>query len=505
MKSMAQIPWWWKTIRERFSPSLIFSILVLLAALSLGVAISLFNPVYGFAVAGALVMVIIMLLRWDELTVVLVIAVHILLDWYLGLRLISVLMGLVLLFACYFGRSANHPWVKPRPIWLWGLFLILTIYPAISGGSLRLYDADTFYPSLVFSAFMMFWLGNIIAKDISALQRVFQLLSVLAVLIAIHTIIEATTGKFLFESARAEAALVQNSNYQIAGTSVSRSGSFFGSPNGNAAFLTTSFFLPLGLFIASKQFWRKIIFLLEALLMLLALIFTYSTGAWIAMFAGMLAFVIFVGRMRYSVLLLVLIAALTVIAFTVFPSQIAVQISHATAQNESSLHLASWQTAIRVIEAFPLFGVGLGGQAYMIFADPYRVPAQIVPLQEPDNSYLQWGAMAGIPVMLIFLLLLGYVFWFSWRNWRAIDTRYRPLLGGGIAALIALSINSLSVDGWTNPGGPASLGWLIAGLVTSPLIARCLHHESESPVDRMTETIPVRAEASRMEKAKLGT
>jgi O-antigen ligase len=512
MKNLARISQWWETTREQFSLMLICSILAILVALFLGVVIDAFNLVYGLAVVGALIFVIVLQLRWYELMVALIITVHILVDWYLNLRLVSVFMGMVLLLACYFGRSADHPWLKPRPIWLWGLFLTLTIYPAIHGGSHDLYDADTYYPSLVFSAFMMFWLGNIIAKDILAVQRVFQLLSVLAFLIAIHTIIEATTGKFLLESARAEATIAQNSNYQLVqnsfqlvGASVSRSGSFVGNPNGNGTFLAFSFFLSLGLFIESKQLLAKMIYLIDMLLILLALMFTYSTGAWIGALAGILAYIFLVGRKRYSVLLLVSIVILAVIVLTVFPSQLALQLSHATANNESSLHLGGWQTAVRVIEAFPLFGVGLGGQAYMLGSNPYRVPAQIAPLLEPDNSYLQWGAMAGIPVMIVFLLLLGFVFWFSWRNWRTLGSRYRPILGGGIVAIIALSVNSLSINGWTDPGVMTSLGWLIAGLIASPLIASRLHQQSTPSVDVMAEVIPAQAETSRMNLAKRGS
>jgi O-antigen ligase len=200
-----------------------------------------------------------------------------------------------------------------------------------------------------------------------------------------------------------------------------------------------------------------------------------------------------------------LIVTLTVIAFTVFPSQVAAQLSHANDQSELSLHTGDWQTAVRVIEAYPLFGVGLGSQAYLVLSNPYRVPAQTVPLAEPDNSYLQWGAMAGIPVMLVFLLLLGFAFWFSWRNWLAIDARYRSLLGGGIVALIAFSINSLSVDGWTSPADLAYLGWLIAGIVASPLIGRCLRQKSALPVNRTAEIVHVQAEISRMNTAKRGS
>ena len=493
-----------------FSFQSIFSILALPAVLFLGVAIGAVGPVYSAVVAGTFIMVIIVLLRLDELTVTLIVAVHILVDSYLALDVyqVAMLMALFLLFVCYFGRSADNPWTLPRSIWLWILFLILNIYPTIIGGAFSLTNAIAFYLNLVLSAFIMFWLGNIIAKDISAVRRVFQLLAIFALFIAIHTIIEATTGKFLFESARAEATIAQSSNYQlvqnglqIVGASVSRSGSFFGHPNGNGTFLAFVFFLPLGLFIESKQLWAKMIYLLETLLILLALLFTYSTGSWIAVVAGTVVFMFLVGRLRNSVLLLLLMAALAVLAFSVFPSQIATELYHANNQSDLSLHVGSWQTAVRVIEAFPLFGIGLGSQAYLVRAEPFRALAQTTPLAEPDNSFLEWGATAGIPVMLVFLLLLGFAFWFSWRNWLAIDTRYRSLLGGGIIALIALSINSMVINGWTGPGGVEYLGFLIAGIVASPLIGHRLPQQNVLVPLAGTRN----GEASRIDRAKRGS
>ena len=160
-----------------------------------------------------------MLLRLDELGLMLIVAVHILIDSYVGLAVyqVALLIGVVLLLVCYLGRSANRPWTGPRWILLWVLFLILTIYPTIEGGAFSLTNAIGYYLELVVSPFIIFWLGNIIAKDISAVRRVFQLLSVMAALFAIHTIIEATIGTFLFETARAQANLAKSSNFPIAG------------------------------------------------------------------------------------------------------------------------------------------------------------------------------------------------------------------------------------------------------------------------------------------------
>jgi len=210
---------------EPLSPVPILSALILPVALLAGVAIGTSNPTYVFAAAGALVLAIMFLLRLDESIVALVIAVHILVDSYLGLAVyqIALLIALALLVVCYFGRSEERPWTGPRMIWLWLVFLALTIIPMYEGGAFSLTNSLGYYLEVILSPFIMFWLGNIIAKDTSAIRRVFQALAFLAAILALHTIIEATTGKFLFESARAQASLLQNSNFQLQ-PGVSRSG-----------------------------------------------------------------------------------------------------------------------------------------------------------------------------------------------------------------------------------------------------------------------------------------
>jgi hypothetical protein len=50
------------------------------------------------------------------------------------------------------------------------------------------------------------------------------------------------------------------------------------------------------------------------------------------------------------------------------------------------------------------------------------------------------------------------------------------LLGGGIAAVLALSINSVSINGWTLPP-LAAPGWLILGAIASPLLRKNGYHE----------------------------
>ena len=327
----------------------------------------------------------------------------------------------------------------------------------------------------------MFWLGKVVAYDSTNLRRLFQVLSILGVLLALHTIIETTTGVFLFASARDQAYVASLSNYQLGvNLAVTRSESFFIDPNWNGTFLAIALFIPLGLFVESPSYFGKVVYFAEILIMAPALLFTYSASAWIAVFGGMLAFIVLIGKSRYRFQISFFLGAAALILFVGFPEQINFLQQHATNPSELELRNAVWQTALKVIEAHPLTGVGLGHQAYLTAAEPLRVPAQTVPLDHPHNSYLEWGAMAGIPVLLVFLALLASAWGEGLRHWKRVDDRTRTLLGAGIAATIALSICSWSNQGWTLPP-LAGVGWLILGAISPPLLAES--QEGQSPRD----------------------
>ena len=76
--------------------------------------------------------------------------------------------------------------------------------------------------------------------------------------------------------------------------------------------------------------------------------------------------------------------------------------------------------------------------------------------------------------MIVSVALLLFALWQALHNWVLADVRTRSLLSGGIAAVVALSVNSVSINGWTLPP-LAALGWMIAGTISSPLISRKLN------------------------------
>jgi len=452
------------------SLSFLFPVIALLIALIIGGVLGGFGTFAIAVIVGTLVMAIIIVLRQDELAVTLIIAVHLYVDWYIGLHLFGPLMALVLLVIYFLVRSPQFPWVDLPGKWLWALFLVLTIYPAIKG-ALWLYDLASYYPSDIFGALLMYWLGIVIARSKASVRKFFIIFAGFGTLLAIHTIIQETTGVILLGTSHYDAILLLTSNYQLDGLNAHRVGAFFIDPNWNGTFFATIFFLPLGLFIESSSLLQKAIFLLEMALILPALLFTYSNGAWIGIMAGILAYIVFVGRARHRILLLFFLLCSTGALLLAFPKQINDQLFHASLPLEVSLRVGAWETAVRVMLAYPVFGLGLGYENYLIRSNPFRVPAEFIPLAHPHNSYLEWGAMAGIPVLCIFLALLILGLWLAIRNWAISDFRVRPLLGGGIASIIALSVNSWSINAWTLPA-LSMIGWLILGVISSPLIRK---------------------------------
>ena len=463
--------WSKEIIKDRFSLSSFFPILAVMVALLLGGVIGLFGTRALLGAVGAMIMAFIFILRQDELAATIIIAVDIYIDLYLDLRIIAVSLATVLLLIFYL-RSPRRPWAEPRALGLWGLLLVLAIYPSIHG-ALGLYDASLYYPNIFFGAFIFFWLGTVLAPDTSRVRRLFKMLTALAALLAIHTIIAARTGVTLFASTSASTHYGNTLyfNYHLGGLQAYRIGGFFVDPNWNGTFFAMTIFLPLGLFAESSLFREKAFYLIEMVLILLALLFTYSAGAWVACIAGLITFVLFVGQTRYRVQIPLFIILIAVAIAILLPTQVKFLLLHASDPQELIVRNGGWATALRVILAFPLTGVGLGMIGYAQRVQPYLAPIDLGDNSHPHDSYLELGAMAGIPLLITFVALVLFALWLAFRNWAWADIKVRSLLAGGIAAVIALSINSISINGWTLPP-LAATGWLILGAISSPLLAK---------------------------------
>jgi len=331
----------------------------------------------------------------------------------------------------------------------------------------------------------MVWMGAIIARSPASIRLFFSMLSVYCTLVAIHTIIQARTGIFLFGSEHLSTYIANEANNHLPGhLDVARVGSFFIDPDWAGTFFAMAIFIPIGLLVESSSPLAKVLYLTEAVLISLALLFTYSAGSWLAASVAAVIFLVLLGGMGYRAQFLICLSAAAIVVLIGFSSHLNLLLQHASDPVELSSRVGAWQTGLRVISAFPLTGIGLGGLAYLVNAAPYMVPEQLILLAHPHNSYLEWAAMAGLPVLFVFVAILVLNMRWALHNWIVADPRSRCLFAAGLAAIIALSFNSFSVNAWTLPPLSA-IGWVILGILSSPLLSKSqVGHTTEGKHDK---------------------
>src|SRR5258708_18211934 len=198
-----------------FVPLITISLAVLL-----GSVLGTLDTSTAALIIGALLLILVLAHQQYELAVGMIVVAHIYIDWFLGREIVGTTVAVGLLFLLFIVRSSHHQWVTPSVLWLWGLFLVITIPPTIQGALGSSYNLAFYYPNTIFGALVMFWLGLLVARDKIHLRTLFQVLAVLGTLLALHTIIQTRTGIVLFDTPRFDAYLAQEANFGLANSNV---------------------------------------------------------------------------------------------------------------------------------------------------------------------------------------------------------------------------------------------------------------------------------------------
>ena len=101
------------TPREWGVSSWSFPLVVVAMTLMVGVMLGVFGTYAWVGLIGAMVLALLIMLRQDELGAMLVIAVHLYVDWYLAFRVVALVMVFVFLLVFFLTRSDQHPWATP--------------------------------------------------------------------------------------------------------------------------------------------------------------------------------------------------------------------------------------------------------------------------------------------------------------------------------------------------------------------------------------------------------
>jgi O-antigen ligase len=189
---------------------------------------------------------------------------------------------------------------------------------------------------------------------------------------------------------------------------VRRARAFYGSPNNLALYMER--LLPLGIALAAWGCtrWRRWLYGLGALPVLVALVLTFSRGAWLlGVPAGLLALAwLRGGRMRTVVLVLLVIALLALIPLARTPRFAGLL---DPTSGTTFLRISLWQASWDMARDHPLLGVGLDN--FLYYYRDYIQPGAEVDryLSHPHNIALDFWLRLGVGglALLVALLLAG--------------------------------------------------------------------------------------------------
>lgn len=206
--------------------------------------------------------------------------------------------------------------------------------------------------------------------------------------------------------------------------------------------------------------WMPSLFILiTAVACSLALIISWSRGAWLGFAAGAGTLVLFWPRKLWQgFAVTAVVGALLLGAWQadLLPASITSRLTSFVADfqlgdvrgvdiNDSNYavleRLAFWQTAVRMAEAEPWLGVGFGN--YTAVYDKYALINWTTPLGHAHNYYLNQLAETGILGLSAYLLLWLLILWHNVQLGRRLPWPERGLALGLLAAWTALTVHQL--------------------------------------------------------------
>lgn len=232
--------------------------------------------------------------------------------------------------------------------------------------------------------------------------------------------------------------------------------SLFGSPNILGSYM--AFISPLALGVALYETRRsaRLFYGAAAVVCAITLVFTYTRGAWLAFFIGMMLFTWLWDKRLTFVLI-----ALAVVSYFVVPpihARIYEFLSPVYwTQTFASGRIARWEHAYDQMRYNPLFGAGLGRYGGAVAAHYFGIIYV-------DNEYAKTLAEIGLVGLLSFFALLFVYLRDVWRVWkRATDPRMKFILTGIFCSLVVLVVHN-SIENIFEVPSMNFLFWFVGSL-----------------------------------------
>lgn len=231
--------------------------------------------------------------------------------------------------------------------------------------------------------------------------------------------------------------------------------SFFTSPNAVGLFLVPIILLSSTLFLDKNTELKKKIFLSMAMVLaVLAVIFSWSQGAWIGLGAGVVASLYFLNKRKVAIVLILL----GLVAGLIFaPLRSAILFQDRASQNRLKLWSYSWTFFTKSPQNF-ILGSGIR-QFYRQVQKPFYNQKEMERLIYPHNFFINFWNEIGLTGMLSMTGIVAVMFYLGWQK-RKTGLVYSA---GILACLVGLLVHGL-VDVPYFKNDLAFLFWIVASL-----------------------------------------
>jgi len=378
-----------------------------------------------------------------------------------GLSISATTLALAGLYASWFIRTlANRtPMVRPRRHMNVALvfFLAITVLSVFIAQDKALSLFDVY---LLFEACLIYFY---VANNLRTRQDVLLVVALLlggcllesAVIIVMKfTVTASTTWDYPIH------IIAEN----LGGDGRMRIGGTIGVPNVAGAYLSVMLAAAAGVLFADLGKMYK--WLSAAVLSLggIALIFTYSRGAWIALVFAIVVLCFVVWRQRGTSLKVpVLILAVLGLLYVPFGSSISARL-FGDDQGSADSRIPLNKLAFRMIGDNPLLGVGANN--FTVAMDQYATSEfRREWLWAVHNKYLLILAETGAGGLLAYLAFLLSTLRRGWQCWRFGDSQFSPLALGFVAGILGHMVHQC-VDLFRDRP-LQQLVWLTAGLLVA--------------------------------------
>ena len=257
-----------------------------------------------------------------------------------------------------------------------------------------------------------------------------------------------------------------------------------GNPNGLGGYLNTVL-LPAAawvLFGTGRARWSLALCMVP---LALALLYTYSRGAWLGCAVALLFLALYYNRRCWAVFLVVVLTALLVAPAAVVERLLNIFHPAHLASSETAGRLWSLYNVLHILPHHLWLGVGLGmyggTTAYTMFSPVYNegLWAGYVAVPFVDNLFLHVLIQQGVLGLVAFLVFAGTVLLTCHLIFRAADTPLvRALAAGTGAAWVAYLVQGLAATSTEFPQMTVPV-WLLLGLTAAAHRLSCLPSAGE--------------------------